>query len=192
LSVLSDVDRRLDGVPQLELVCLNRDDLNKGKLLNEILRPLVVKAVLLLIVPRALEIHALNIATVLKLLFDGSGILFLSDNSVVDTLIEWPSSRARSSLNKSSQVRLRSSQTTKPHDLGLFNFIPVFVLLIPAEEMLHPADKLLGCSWRLNLPHVWNETIEETISKTFKGLTHSDNTEQCILQVSKRSDHHIE
>lgn len=69
--------------------------------------------------------------------------------------IEW-----RAELNQSSQVRLRGSETTEPHDFGLFNFIPILVLLVSVEEMLQPGDESLQSLGSLGHPVGRHETIE--------------------------------
>ena len=181
LSVLSNVHWSLDGVSQLQLVGFDGNNLQERHLFNELLGFLVVEAILLRVVTGSFQEKTADVATELQLLLDGCRVLLLGDDCVHDRLIKRPSLGATSGLNQSSEVGLGSSETTQPHDLGLFNFIPVFVLLIPGLEVLHPGYKSLKGSGCLSFPLIRHETIEETVTECFESFTHSDNTSKRLL-----------
>lgn len=64
-SQLSDVNRSLDGTSKLELIGFDRNDLDQWHLGYELLRILVVKAVVLNAPSGTLEINTLNISSLL-------------------------------------------------------------------------------------------------------------------------------
>jgi len=191
LSVLGDVHRSFEGVPELQLVGFHGNNLQEWHLLDQLLGPLNVEAVLLLVVTGSFKVETADVATELKLLLDGIGVLLLGDDGIHDRLIKRPSLGATGGLNQSSQVRLRGSETTEPHDLGLFNFIPILVLLVSAEEMLQPGDQSLQSLGSLGHPAGRHEAIEQTVGECFQSFTHSDDTTQSLLQVRQSVSHRV-
>jgi len=192
LSVLGDVHGSLDGVPKLQLVGFHGNNLQERHLLDQLLGPLVVKAVLLSVVTGSFKVDTTDVTTELQLLLDGIGVLLLGDDGITDTLIKRPSLGATGCLSQSSQVGLRSGETTEPHDLGLFNFIPILVLLVSGEEVLQPGDQSLKSLGSLGHPTGRHETIEQTVGQCFQSFTHSNNSTQSLLQVRQSSSHRVQ
>jgi len=104
---------------------------------------LVVEAILVRIPASAFQVHASDVAALVKLLLNESWVSFFGNHCVHDGLIKGPSFSTTGSLDKGSEVRLRSVEATKPHYLRFSFFIPLFVLGVPAVEMLHPRDEVL-------------------------------------------------
>lgn len=140
LSILGHVDRRFDRIAQLELVRFDGDDLDQRHLFDELLRLLIVEAVLICVPPGAFYEEASNVAAMLKLLLNVLGVTFFGHYSVHDGFIESPLISTACCLNEGSEVRLRGVKSTEPHDLGFSYFIPLLVLRIPQLEVLHPSD----------------------------------------------------
>merc|ERR1719183_2249343 len=89
-SQLSDVDRRLDGSTQLELVGLDRNDLYEWHLGDELLWPCVVEGVLLAIPSGTLDVEALNIGTLLQSGGDVGRVEELGHDGEHGGLVQWP------------------------------------------------------------------------------------------------------
>lgn len=155
LTCLSHIDWSLQSSSKLDTVGLDWNDLEKWHFHNKFFRVLVVQAILLHAPLGTFNIETLYVATVLRLLLDGSCIAFLSHTSVSDRLVKSPILGTASGLHKSGQVRGWYLETTQPNDLWLFLFDPVLVLVVSFVEVFHPVDEVLLSAWCPSSPNRW-------------------------------------
>lgn len=158
---LRDINWRLDRTSQLQLVRLNRNDLDQWHLFDQDLGDLVVEAVLFKTPSRTLNIQSLNVRALLESLGHFVGIEDLRDIRVHRGLVEGPSLRSAGGLNKRCTVGLRNRKTRKPDDLRLLDVNPVPILSEPSLIMVDPVDQVLlrlRCEFP---PKIRQLTVEE-------------------------------
>lgn len=109
-SQLGDVDRRLDRTSELQLVGLNRNDLDQRHLLDKYLRLLVVQAIVFCIPSCAFNVETLDVSALCQSLSDFAGIIDLGDVGVHGGLVQGPSLGSASGLDESCAVRLGNGQ----------------------------------------------------------------------------------
>jgi len=168
-SCLCHVHGGSDGTSELKLVSFDGHNLNQRKLLDELLRSLVVKAVLVGVPASTLEVHTAHKGSVFQSLFDLGGVTLREHNCVQGGLVESPALGSTSGLHESSQVGLRNVETGKPDDLRFLNLVPILVLLVAFQEVLEPVDQVLerlGCE---SEPLWWHEALEHAVSKVIKS-----------------------
>ena len=184
-AILGHVDRRLYCATKLQLVGLNRDDTNEWHFDNQLLRVLIVKAVLFDRPAGTFQVHALDVRASIKSLGNLIGIALLGHLSVEQTLIERPAAGTARRLQQGSQVGLGDAQTREPDDLGLVNLNPLPVLVVAALEVLDPVDEGFQAIRGALEPHGWNEAIEDAVTQLFELLGHTDLTDKSTLQVKE-------
>ena len=184
-AILGHIDRRLDRSTKLQLVGLDRDDTNEWHFDNQLLRVLIVKAVLLDGPASTFKVQALDVRASIKFLGNLIGVALLGHLSVEQTLIERPAAGTARRLQQGSQVGLGDAQTREPDDLGLVNLNPLPVLVVAALEVLDPVDEGLQALRGEPEPHGWNEAIEDAVTQLFELLGHTDLTDKSTLQVKE-------
>jgi hypothetical protein len=81
-TCLCRIDRSLDSSTEFELVGLNRNNLDKRHLFDQLLGSLVVKAVLFQVPAGTLNEHTSDVGTVLDTLSDLLGVTLIKNNSI--------------------------------------------------------------------------------------------------------------
>lgn len=142
LSHLSDIHRNVNIVLQLQLIALNRDDLNHRHVLNQFLRVLSLETTLFQVPGSPFNGQSSNVTAIFRSLFNLTRVLVLSHNGVQSGLVEGPLFLSTGSLHQSSHVGLRDVQTGNPHNHRFF-LDPLLVLFESLAEMVHPGTQFL-------------------------------------------------
>lgn len=109
-SQLSDVDGCLDRTSELQLVGLDRNDLNQWHFFDKYLRLLVVQTISFCVPSRTFNVETLDVSTLVQSLSDFFGVIDLGDVGVHGGLVQGPSFGSASGLDESCAVRLRNGQ----------------------------------------------------------------------------------
>lgn len=99
---LSNVNRGSENIFEFQFIGLNGYDLNYRHIEDEFLRILSLKTIVSNVPLGALQVESLDVAAVLRLLFDFLRVFMLGNNRVKRAFIECPSLRSASGLHKCS------------------------------------------------------------------------------------------